>query len=84
MNISAEKAEEMFNKGCVIWVYDDSGDFFYDEEKTKPVECRFCKLEQSRFDNWIQVKTFGELVRFYSGKGNITHYAITTITGKRI
>ncbi len=80
MIISEDKAEILFNKGMIIWVYDDSGDMFYDADKTKPVETKWCKVTASgciQADSWSQVKeVYKELEQ------NITRIEITTTTGK--
>lgn len=79
MEISAEKAEAYFNKGMVIWIYDDAGDMFYDTEKAKPVETRWCIKSESTS---IQVDTWQGVLDSYKERGeNITSFCIATSTG---
>ena len=79
MEISAEKAEAYFNKGMIIWIYDDAGDMFYDAEKTKPVETRWCnRLEITS----IQADTWQYVLDSYATRGEkITKFSIVTSTG---
>lgn len=79
MEISAHKAEILFNKGMTIWIYDDSTSMFYDAEKTKPVELRWSKSPDTKE---IPARSWEEVIKSYEQLGyNIIRFEVPAVTG---
>ena len=84
MEISREYAKVMFNKGMIIWVYDDADHehSFHDREKTKPVPTLWCK---NKAMSAVQVDTWEDIIAHYRlHNEGITAFHITTSGGHHV